>query len=113
MRAILEGLVAWVRRVTGREGFEEAMSEEIQAHIEMQADELERRGMPRADALRKARLAFGAVERYRQEGRDGSVYRFFDELHADLRDAFRGLKRDRSFSVVAVSVIASLVGSFQ
>jgi predicted permease len=111
MRAILEGLVAWVRRVTGREGFEEAMSEEIQAHIEMQADELERRGMPRADALRKARLAFGAVERYRQEGRDGSVYRFFDELHADLRDAFRGLKRDRSFSVVAVSVIASVLAA--
>ncbi len=111
MRATFERLVAWVRRVTGREGFEAAMSDEIQAHIEMQADDLERGGMPRAEALRKARLAFGAVERYRQEGRDGSVYRFFDELHADLRDAFRGLKRDRSFSVVAVSVIASVLAA--
>jgi len=111
MKAAFERLVAWVRRVTGREGFEEAMSDEIQAHIDMQADDLERGGMPRTEALRQARLAFGAVERYRQEGRDGSVYRFFDELHADLRDAFRGLKRDRSFSVVAVSVIASVLAA--
>lgn len=109
MRETLARLVGWVRRVTHREAFEEVMSEEIQAHIDMRADDLERRGMPRADALRQARLAFGAVERYRQEGRDGSVYRFFDELHADLRDAFRGLKRDRSFSVVAVAVIASVL----
>ena len=111
MRAVWERLVAWVRRVTGREGFEDAMSKEIQAHIEMRADHLESGGMPRTEALRQARLAFGAVERYRQEGRDGSVYRFFDELHADLRDAFRGLKRDRSFSVVAVSVIASVLAA--
>lgn len=111
MKAAFERLVGWVRRVTGRERFEDAMSDEIQAHIDMQADDLERGGMPRAEALRKARLAFGAVERYRQEGRDESVYRFFDELHADLRDAFRGLKRDRSFSVVAVSVIASVLAA--
>lgn len=111
MRAVFERFAGWVRRVTGRERFEVAMSDEIQAHIDMQADDLERGGMPRAEALRKARLAFGAVERYRQEGRDGSVYRFFDELHADLRDALRGLKRDRSFSVVAVSVIASVLAA--
>ncbi len=111
MRAPFERLVAWVRRVTGRDRFEDAMSEEIQAHIEMQAEDLERGGLSRAEALRKAHLAFGAVERYRQEGRDGSVYRFFDELHADLRDAFRGLTRDRSFSVVAVSVIASVLAA--
>lgn len=106
-----ERLVSWARRVTGRETFEDALSDEIQAHIEMQADDLERRGVSRAAALRQARLAFGSVERYRQEGRDLSVYRFFDELHADLRDAFRGLRRDRGFSVVAVSVIASVLAA--
>lgn len=106
-----ERFASWVRRVTGRERFEDGLSDEIQAHIEMQADDLERRGASRAEALRQARLAFGSVERYRQEGRDLSAYRFFDELHADLRDASRGLRRDRGFSGVAISVIASVLAA--
>ena len=40
-----------------------------------------------------------------------SAYRVFDDLQADLRDAYRGLKRDRSFTVVAVSVIASVLAA--
>jgi predicted permease len=104
-------IAAWLRRVSGRERFEDAMSEEIQHHIELQADDLEAGGLSRSEALRQARLKFGATEKYRQEGREVSAYRVFDDLHADLRDAYRGLKRDRSFTVVAVSVIASVLAA--
>lgn len=51
------------------------------------------------------------MTRGNQEGREVSVYRFWDELHADLRDAFRGLRRDASFAFVAVSVIASVLAA--
>lgn len=111
MSAAFARLVAWLRRVTGRERFEDAMSEEIQHHIELQADDLEAGGLSRREALRQARLKFGATEKYRQEGREVSAYGFFDDLQADLRDAYRGLKRDRSFTVVAVSVIASVLAA--
>ena len=111
MKAAFDRLSAWVRRVIGRDRLEDAMNDEIQAHIELHAEDLERRGMQRPEALRTARLKFGAVERYKQEGRDASIYRFWDELHADLRDAFRGLRRDASFAVVAVSVIASVLAA--
>ena len=107
MSAAFARIAAWLRRVTGRERFEDAMSEEIQHHIDLQADDLQAGGLSRREALRQARLKFGATEKYRQEGREVSAYRVFDDLHADLRDAYRGLKRDRSFTVVAVSVIAS------
>ncbi len=111
MSAAFARIAAWLRRVTGRERFEDAMSEEIQHHIELQADDLEAGGLSRREALRQARLKFGATEKYRQEGREVSAYRVFDDLHADLRDAYRGLKRDRSFTVVAVSVIASVLAA--
>lgn len=111
MSAAFTRLAAWLRRVTGRERFEDAMSEEIQHHIQLQADDLEAGGLSRREALRQARLKFGAMEKYRQEGREVSAYRVFDDLHADLRDAYRGLKRDRSFTVVAVSVIASVLAA--
>jgi hypothetical protein len=36
-------------------------AEEIQAHLEMEADQLEAEGLPRAEAERRARVAFGNV----------------------------------------------------
>jgi hypothetical protein len=111
MKGLIERLAAWVRRISGRDLFEEGMQQEIEFHIAAHAEELERRGVARPEALRQARLKFGAMERYKQEGREVSRYRHVDDLHADLRDAWRGLKRDRSFAVVAISVIASVLAA--
>jgi len=104
-----DSLAAWVGRTIGRERFEHDMAAEIDFHIETKADELERRGLPRAEALRQARLSFGGRERIKEEGRDVSRYRVLDELHANLRDAVRGLRRDPSFAFVAVAVVASVL----
>lgn len=111
MSALFERLSAWLRRAIGRDTFEADMAAELEFHIEAHADTLERRGLPRAEALRQARLKFGATEKYRQEGREVSRYRHLDDLHADLRDAFRGLKRDPSFAVVAIAVVASVLAA--
>ena len=111
MSAPFERLAAWFRRVIGRDRFETEMAAELEFHVEAHADELERRGLSRAESLRQARLKFGATEKYKQEGREVSRYRHLDDLGADLRDAFRGLRRDPSFAVVAISVIASVLAA--
>jgi hypothetical protein len=36
-------------------------------------------------------------------------YRYFDNLLADLRDAWRGLRRDPGFSVLAILIVAAML----
>ena len=44
-----------------RRDFEDAMNEELRFHIEQYADDLRRSGVPREEALRRARMEFGAL----------------------------------------------------
>ena len=102
---------SWVSRVSGRERREDDLSEEIRFHIECVAEELERKGVPRDEARRRARLRFGATEKYREEGREAFGWRPIDELRADARDTFRGVQRDPGFGFVAVAVIAAALSA--
>ena len=43
------------------------MEEELRSHIEHRADDLERFGMNRAEAERRARIEFGGREKYKEE----------------------------------------------
>ena len=55
----------------------EEMQEELRSHIEHRADDLERSGMSRAEAERRARIDFGARERFREESLRGSGRELF------------------------------------
>ena len=49
--------------------FERELDEEIAIHIEMRADELHQEGMPRADAIARARREFGSSLRIKEDTR--------------------------------------------
>ena len=54
-----------------RSQVEEELEEELRAHVELRADDLERSGMDRAAAERQARIEFGAREKFKEEmGKD-------------------------------------------
>lgn len=53
-----------------RSRVESEMDEELRAYIESRADDLERSGLPRAEAERHARVEFGGVERFKEECRE-------------------------------------------
>ncbi|HEX4581043.1 MAG TPA: permease prefix domain 1-containing protein [Acidobacteriaceae bacterium] len=42
------------------------MEDELRSHIQHRADDLERSGLARTEAERRARVEFGGYERYRQ-----------------------------------------------
>ena len=44
------------------------MDEEMRQHVELEAEELVRRGVAADEARRRALVAFGSRERYREEG---------------------------------------------
>src|SRR6267142_715856 len=56
---------------------ENELEEELRAHIQDRANDLERSGVPRAEAERCARLEFGGYQKFREECREAQGTHFF------------------------------------
>ncbi|HEY6224966.1 MAG TPA: ABC transporter permease, partial [Gemmatimonadales bacterium] len=88
------------------------LSAEIELHLEMEAAELMRtEGLTPDEARRRARLAFGGVERYRAEQRDARGVRWIEESLADVRYALRVLARSPGYTIPAILVLGLGIGS--
>src|SRR5215207_11395400 len=81
-----------VRAVFRRAQVERDLQDELQFHIEHEARKLEASGLEPAEALRQARLAFGGVERIKDDTRDVSGVSWLETFASDLRYAVRGLR---------------------
>jgi predicted permease len=97
--------------VLGRSRLEREMSEELEFHLERRAADLERSGLPPAEAHRRARIQFGAMERYKEECREARGMQPVDDLRADCLYVFRMLRRTPGFALVAFMSIALGVGA--
>lgn len=89
------------------------MREELRLHIEHRADDLVNAGLQKDEALRRARVEFGAVERYKEQCRDASGFSLLRPWHglaADFRLASRRLIATPLFTVFAVLSLAVGVG---
>jgi putative ABC transport system permease protein len=87
------------------------LDEEVRHHLEMQQEDLIRRGIPASQAAAMARRQFGNATLHKEECRDARNLAWLENIAQDFRHSFRTLRRNGGFSAIAIVTLASGIGA--
>ena len=93
-----------------KEPVERELDDEVRFHIEMETEQNVRAGMSEAEARRRALLAFGGTEKFKEEVRSARWTRLIEDIVADARYGVRALAKRRGFAAAALVTMALGIG---
>jgi predicted permease len=109
--SVLTSFRSLVSRVFHRSQTDREMDAELRSHMQHRADDLERSGLSRAEADRRARIEFGGYVKFKEQGHQAVRGHFLEHLAEDVRFGFRVLYKSPSFTAVAVATLALAIGA--
>ncbi|HUK16170.1 MAG TPA: ABC transporter permease, partial [Bryobacteraceae bacterium] len=98
-------------KIFRRTQFENEMDAELRFHIAQYVNDLVRSGVERAEAERRARIEFGALEATKEDCRQAWGLQRLDELWADILHTLRTLRRNPGFAAIAILSLGLGIGA--
>ena len=103
--------MSWWKSLFPKPASDQQMNSELRFHIDELTEEYIATGMSPEEAHRRARLDFGGHENFKEQVIDVYRIRVLDAAVANLKSAFRFIRKSPTFSLTVILTLALVIGA--